>query len=157
MTQPDATVSIAFVRESLVSSVISAVGHGMTREHAQLLLVQAKGWSTANARQLYQYLGDSPEAFIAPTHDCPAAFPRLLTLLAAAGYADAVTLLGCVRCGRTDLALRRNSPEGRCCPWCVIRTELRPCARCGHNGYIIAQRADGPVCRRCYNKDPQSV
>ncbi|CAG7362281.1 hypothetical protein PICSAR81_01881 [Mycobacterium avium subsp. paratuberculosis] len=155
MTRPHSTAPIAHVRESLVSSVISAVGSGMTRQRAQQLLVEAKGWSTANARHLHEYLGENPGAFTAPTHECPAAFPRLLTLLAAAGHADAVSLLGCAKCGRTDLALRRNSPEGRCCPWCVIRTELRPCARCGEDGYIIARRADGPVCRRCYNKDPQ--
>lgn len=154
MTLPD-SMPIAHVRESLLSAVIGAVGAGMTRERAQQLLVQAKGWSTTNARQLHRYLGDNPDAVIAPTHECPAAFPRFLSLLAADGHADAVTLLGCAKCGRTDVALRRNHPEGRCCSWCVIRTELRPCARCGNDGYIIARRADGPGCRRCYNKDPQ--
>lgn len=155
MTRPNAKVPIAQVRQSLVSAVMNAVGPTMTSERAQQLLVDAKAWSTANARQLHQYLDENPDAFLAPTHQCPAAFPRLLTLLAAAGHADAVTLLGCAKCGRTDLALRRNSPEGRCCPWCVIQTELRPCARCGNNGVIIARRADGAVCRRCYNKDPE--
>lgn len=147
--------SISEARAALIDLLKAAIGPTITSESAQALLEKAKGWHGASAYRLREHLVDHPDAFTAPTHQGPAALPQLLRALADAGHGDAVTLLGCAKCGRTDLALKRQSPEGRCCPWCVIRTERRPCARCGNNGVIIARRADGPVCRTCYNKDPE--
>ncbi|WP_234788066.1 XRE family transcriptional regulator [Mycolicibacterium setense] len=66
-----------------------------------------------------------------------------------------MTLLGCARCGRTDVRLRRTSPEGRCCNWCAIKNDRRPCARCGEPGLLTARRKEGAICRRCYNNDPE--
>jgi len=155
MTRSSPRPSGADIREELVSLLIGAIDSAMSRPQAEQYLQDAKAWHPMRAFELRRYLQGNPEAFAAPTHDGPASLPRLLTLLANDGYADSVTLLGCARCGRTDAWLRRRSPEGRCCGWCVVQTERRPCARCGTPGLLTARRAEGSVCRRCYNKDPE--
>jgi len=156
MTRSAPRPSGADIREELVSLLIGAIDPTMSRPKAEQYLQDAKAWHhPMRAFELHRYLEGYPEAFVAPTHDGPASLPRLLTVLANDGYADSVTLLGCAKCGRTDAWLRRRSLEGRCCGWCVMRTERRPCARCGSPGLLTARRAEGSVCRRCYNKDPE--
>ena len=155
MTRSAPRPSGADIREELVSLLIGAIDSAMSRPQATRYLQDAKAWHPVRAFELHRYLQSKPDAFVAPTHDGPASLPRLLTVLANDGYADSVTLLGCARCGRTDAWLRRRSPEGRCCGWCVVQTQRRPCARCGTLGLLTARRAEGSVCRRCYNKDPE--
>ncbi|WP_236567444.1 hypothetical protein [Nocardia sp. CY41] len=142
------------VRQRLVAALQEAAGPGLTAEAAQNLLKQARAWSSA-ARQLDNHLAEHPDAFIAPQPDCPLALPKLLKLLTANGFGDKVVLLGCARCGRTELPLLRLAPEGRCCPRCLRRTEQRPCARCGAIGNIAARRAEGSICHKCYRREPE--
>lgn len=80
------------------------------------------------------------------------ALSRLLQLVAAAGYT--VTVPACVLCGRTDRPLECRTPEGRCCNWCKHRTKQHTCAWCQQQAVVAAGRPEGPICRRCYSKDP---
>ncbi|WP_446221527.1 XRE family transcriptional regulator [Nocardia sp. IBHARD005] len=142
-------------RARLIEFMQAAVGHSLTAQLAEDLLVEAKAWNGQGAYPLSEHLDDHPDAFIAPSPHSPAHLFRVLKLLDANGFGEAITLLGCARCGRTDLALDRLAPEGRCCAWCVGRTELRRCARCHTDGHPGARRPEGVICRRCYRKDPE--
>ncbi|MEV4049619.1 hypothetical protein AB0J55_00370 [Amycolatopsis sp. NPDC049688] len=145
---------LAAARNQLVAAVRAVVGETMTAEAIQDLLGRARAWSPNAARELAAHLADAPDALTAPSPRCPASLPRLLRLLDAAGHGEAITLLGCARCGRTNGALDRPTSEGRCCGWCATRNNRRRCARCGQDGHIVTRHAtEGPICRRCYRND----
>lgn len=125
----------------------------MTPEQAQALLEQARAWTSWGAQALDRYLTQHPMALTDPPADCPRALARLLQLVAAAGYP--VTVLTCAVCGRSDRALECRTPQGRCCNWCKHRSKLRTCAWCQQQAVIAARRPEGPICRRCYARDPE--
>ncbi len=135
---------IAFLRETVPA---------LSERAAQAALEEARAWGPVQTRVLDEYFIEHPDALTAPSPHAPVHLSRILQYLEAAGHGDAVTQLACVRCRRTGRRLSRNTPEGRCCDWCVARTELRPCARCGKDGHIVTHRDDGPICRPCYRKD----
>nr|WP_024127029.1 hypothetical protein [Streptomyces sp. F8]AHE39750.1 Hypothetical protein pFRL5_87 [Streptomyces sp. F8] len=145
---------LAQARARLIAHLQRVVGPSLTAEEAQAALEKAKAWAPGGARTMDDYFAEHPKALTEPSPHCPVQVVRLLQHFEATGHGEAVTQLACARCHRTGLRLPRIAPEGRCCDWCVGRTELRPCARCGQNGHIVAQREEGPICRRCYRKDP---
>ncbi|MDN5750584.1 MAG: hypothetical protein L0H64_19085, partial [Pseudonocardia sp.] len=147
-------VAIEQVRSNLVAHLQDVVGDALTAQAAQALLEQAQAWSPRAARALDEHVIDNPAAFTTGSPRCPPALPRLLRLLHSAGHGGRVVLIGCAVCGRTDRVLRRMAPTGRCCAWCLVRTRLRPCGRCGRDGHLIARRAEGPICQRCYTREP---
>ena len=144
---------LAASRARLVTHLQGVLGPALTRAEARTLLERAAAWAPRSARQLDRHLLDNPDAFSAPSPHCPASLARLLRVLHVAGHGQAVTPLGCARCGRTDRPLPRITPAGRCCNWCLERENLRECARCHMPGHIVAHRPDGPICRRCYTTD----
>ncbi|MFG2848917.1 XRE family transcriptional regulator [Kitasatospora sp. NPDC048296] len=141
-------------RARLIDHLQQVVGPALTAADAQAALEDAKAWTGRSARALDDYITEHPDALTKPSPHCPLQVVRLLQHLDATGHGDAVTQPACARCHRTGLRLPRNTPEGRCCDWCVAQTELRPCSRCGQDGHIVTQRDEGPICRRCYRKDP---
>lgn len=141
-------------RARLIAYLQRVAGPALTAEDAQTALEKAKAWNPGPARAMDDYFAEHPNALTEPSPHSPLQVVRLLQHLEATGHGDAVTQLACARCHRTGLRLPRNTPEGRCCDWCVAQTELRPCARCGQNGHIAAHREEGPICRRCYRQDP---
>ncbi|OEJ21828.1 hypothetical protein AR457_41130 [Streptomyces agglomeratus] len=102
-------------------------------------------------------MADHPNALSAPIPRCPKTLVRLAHLLDEAGFGYAVTRPRCVRCGRTDPLPLRASPQGRCCGWCASKARIKICGRCKQAGLIVTHREDGPICRRCYVKDPLVV
>ncbi|CAM5392737.1 XRE family transcriptional regulator [Streptomyces atroolivaceus] len=148
---------LAEARARLIAYLQRVAGPALTAEDAQAALEKAKAWNSGPARALDNYFVENPNALTEPSPLSPLQVVRLLQHLEAAGHGDAVTQLACARCHRTGLRLTRNTPEGRCCDWCVARTELRPCARCGRDGHIVTRREEGPICRHCYYTDPQVV
>ncbi|MEU6939990.1 XRE family transcriptional regulator [Streptomyces rubiginosohelvolus] len=148
---------LAEARARLIAYLQRVAGPALTAEDAQAALEKAKAWNSGPARALDNYFVENPNALTEPSPHSPLRVVRLLQHLEAAGHGDAVTQLACARCHRTGLRLTRNTPEGRCCDWCVARTELRPCARCGRDGHIVTRREEGPICRHCYYTDPQVV
>ncbi|WP_237735784.1 XRE family transcriptional regulator [Streptomyces sp. AA1529] len=145
---------LAHARARLIAYLQRVAGPALTAEDAQAALKKAKAWKSGPARTMDDYFAEHPNALTEPSPHSPLQVVRLLQHLEATGHGDAVTQLACARCHRTGLRLTRNTPEGRCCDWCVARTELRPCARCGQDGHIVTRREDGPICRRCYGSDP---
>jgi hypothetical protein len=145
---------LAQARTRLIAHLQETIGLAMTAEDAQTILEQAKAWGSQRARELDDHLAESPDALTAPSPHCPATLVRVLRQVEAAGHGQAVTQLGCVVCGRTGDLLRRRTTSGRCCNWCAVRDNLRPCARCKQDGHITAHREEGPICSRCYQQDP---
>ncbi|MEU8941688.1 XRE family transcriptional regulator [Streptomyces goshikiensis] len=142
-------------RARLIAHLLKAIGPALSAEVAEQILEQAKAWGSLRARELDDHLADNPDALIAPSPHCPLVLVRLLRQLEAAGHGEAVTQLACAICGRTDSTLRRPTPAGRCCNWCLDRDSLKQCARCKQNGHIATHREEeGPICRACYRKDP---
>lgn len=144
-------------RGRLIATLRRTVGLELTATKAQEILEQAKAWEPTGARALDAHIREMPDALTAPSGHCPASLPRLLQLLEASGHGDSVTLLGCATCGAVQRQLNRNTPQGRACGWCVSRTELRPCARCGGDGHIVTRTAEGAICRLCYRAERQAT
>jgi hypothetical protein len=139
-------------RARLIVAVQEIAGPGMTPEAAQVLLDQARAWTSRGAQALDRYLTQHPTALTAPPSDCPMALSRLLNLVAAAGYSVAV--LACAICGRSDRPLECCTSEGRCCNWCKHKSKRQCCARCGQEAVVVTRRPEGAICRRCYSTDP---
>ncbi len=145
------------VRARLVGHVQEATEWRMTPAQSQAVLEQAKAWAPAPARQLDTHLAEYPDAWSAPSPHCPVTLVRLASLLDEAGFGDAITRPRCVRCGRPDPLPLKTLPEGRCCGWCASKARIKTCGRCKQDGFIVTHREDGPICRRCYVKDPLVV
>lgn len=143
----------ADARTRLVALLQETVGPALTGAAAQSFLEEAKAWGPVQARELDQHVTEHPNALTAPSPFSPKPLARLLRLLDAAGHGDAVNLLACARCGRTDREFPRTAPEGRCCAWCLGRDEKKTCARCNELGHIVTEREEGQICRRCYRVD----
>lgn len=148
---------IAASRARLLAHLQQVIGPALSTESAQVILEQAAAWGPRSARELDTHIAADPQALTAPSGHCPTSLVRLLRALQAAGHGDAITLLGCAGCGRTDDRLPRRTSAGRCCNWCAGRDTRKPCARCGRAGHIAARRPEGPICRRCYHLDPDVV
>ena len=144
---------IASVRARLVERLQAGIGPALTAETAQAILERARASQPASARGLDRHFSECADALIAPSPHCPAVLVRLLRQLEADGFGAAVAQPACAVCGRTDRVLSRLTDRGRCCGWCVARTERRPCARCGQSGHIVRRTDEGPICRRCYRAD----
>lgn len=142
------------VRSRIVERLQAGIGPSLTADAAQAILERAKAWKPASARGLDRHLSECADALTAPSPHCPVVLVRLLRQLEADGLGAGVTQPACAMCGRTDRALSRLTDHGRCCGWCVARTERRPCARCGQSGHIVRRTSEGPICRRCYRADP---
>ncbi|MFI2214921.1 XRE family transcriptional regulator [Streptomyces sp. NPDC020141] len=157
LTQSQARAVLIKAREDartrMVARLRDALGGTVGEEETRALLQRAEAWASAPVRELDRYLAERPDGLTAPTAHCPAALPRLLAALAAAGHEGAVTLLPCAVCGRTDRALTRVTDRGRACDGCVSAPPRR-CARCGKDAQVAAVRDDGPICRTCYRDDP---
>jgi hypothetical protein len=60
----------------------------------------------------------------------------------------------CTKCGKTRPVHRRTTSGGPLCDACSAIRE--PCAHCGKNRRVVARSGEGPLCQRCYRKDPMS-
>jgi hypothetical protein len=43
------------------------------------------------------------------------------------------------------------------CGWCASKARIKTCGRCKQDGLTVTRSEDGPICRRCYVKDPLVV
>ncbi|MFC9758888.1 XRE family transcriptional regulator [Streptomyces sp. NPDC056921] len=125
-------------------------------QSAEDILQRAKVWGPAPARELDRHFAEHNDALTAPSPHCPYGLVRLLRQLDADGHGDAVTQLACAICGIPGRDVSRPTPQGRCCTYCVHRTTLRQCARCGLDGLIVKKAEEGSICRHCYDQDDRS-
>jgi hypothetical protein len=146
---------MAEVRARLITHLRVHIAAEVSDAEIVELLRTACAWSPQGGRVLDEHLARHPDALHAPDPHCPMVLVRLAHTLAAAGHP--VVLPRCVRCGQTSKLLPRLTSEGRCCGWCVERDRTTICSRCGQDGSPVARRAEGMICRRCYNRDPEFV
>jgi hypothetical protein len=144
----------AAARQRLVAHLLTMMGPAATTADATKVLIAGQAWVPRSARRLDAHLREHPDAFVAPSGDCPAVLVRVTRVLARTGHGQVVTQLGCARCGRTDDPLPRVKAEGRCCANCAARETTDVCVRCQVRRQITARGAQGPICDRCYATDP---
>lgn len=142
-------VSLAQARARVVTALAAKVA-GLDEERAADFLAQARALEVRPVKELEGFLR-SPKAATEAVGDFPLAWVRLAHLLHAAGYPVVLPL--CAGCGTPTTNLRPG-PKGRVCPRCVPRREPKTCARCGRTALIMARRAEGGICNRCYRQDP---
>jgi hypothetical protein len=99
------------------------------------------------------HLRDHPDALISGSAQAPPSLIRLAHALAAAGV-PGVVLPGCVGCGKVTADLRSWPGAGLACQSCYQDARRQRCANCGATGRVAARGPDGPVCGRCYQRDP---
>lgn len=149
---------IAACQDRLIAHLVAAVGPALPVEEARVTLEQAKVWRSLPMRQLDQHLAAYPDALRAPDPHAPKALFRLIYMLHAAGFREAVTLPRCPGRGRVapDWAVSgRPHPDGRgrCCRTCIEVAERVRCVRCGQLGRATARRPEGVICDNCYWRD----
>lgn len=141
--------SLEQTRARVVAALVERVA-GLDEERAVRLLAQAKALEVRPAKELEVFLR-LPEAVTSAVGDFPLAWVRLAHRLHAAGYP--VVLPVCAGCGLLTSDLRPG-PKGRVCARCAPKREPKTCARCGRLALIMARRAEGGICNRCYLNDP---
>lgn len=144
-----AAASLVQTRAQVVTALVTKVA-GLDEERASGFLAQAKALEVRPVKELEVFLR-SPKATTEAVGDFPLAWVRLAHLLHTGGYP--VVLPVCVGCGTPTTNLRPG-PQGRVCPRCAPRRAPKTCARCGRTALIMARRAEGGICNRCYRQDP---
>ncbi|MCW6005362.1 hypothetical protein K1W54_12325 [Micromonospora sp. CPCC 205371] len=147
MTRPE---PLEHVRQRVIdhlAEVIRGADRQRLLEVAGDVVARGEDW-----RAIGRHLREFPDAVARPGHPVPLAFVRLARALTAAGFPD-VTPPACARCGRTTVALRAVTPEGRVCGRCYMQHHARACAGCGRTAPIVARGLCGP----CYNADPATT
>lgn len=142
-------------RAALVDILRERVDPEMAADAGRLLLDQAKV-RERSVRALLDHLLADESALVAPSPQCPVALPRLLRVLGSAGYGSQVTLLACVRCGRTDRDLTRRTTQGRSCQRCAQLAAAQQCTICGRGRLVAARTDSGPICTTCYQPPPRT-
>jgi len=142
---------LARIRRGVVDAVCIAV-QSLQHTDAESALTAAQADKPQQIRGIDSHLTEFPDAFTSPSGPYPAAFDRLLRVLAAAGHDVAVP--ACIGCGRTDVPLRHRTPHGRQCQQCSWNARTAPCGRCGHQRPVARRTDQGPLCRPCYRADP---
>ena len=102
---------------------------------------------------LLDHLRDHPDALISGSAQAPPSLIRLAHALAAAGV-PGVVLPGCAGCGKVTADLRSWPGAGLTCQNCYQDARRQPCTNCGTTGRVAARGPAGPVCGRCYQRDP---
>ncbi|MEV4130333.1 hypothetical protein [Nocardia sp. NPDC049707] len=123
----------------------------LSRGDAEAALTAAAVSRAQQIRGIDRHLTEFPDALTSRNGVAPAAFDRLLHVLAHAGHP--VTVPACTGCGRTDVALRHRTPQGRQCQSCSWKARERHCAHCGELRPVARRSERGPQCRACYRAD----
>jgi hypothetical protein len=123
---------------------------------AEQTALEAAGRAAGNVpacRALLEYLRHHPDALSSGSSAAPLSLIRLAHALAAAGT-EGVVLPGCAGCGKVTADLRSWPGSGLACQSCYKDACRQPCAVCGSLARVAARGPAGPVCNRCYLRDP---
>ena len=143
-------------RATAAASVLE-LAPGLSRLDIDMVLGAARAEKGIALRELAEHLADHPDALTSGDARCPAVIVRLTHVLHDAGHVTAIRP-PCSGCGKITRNLSKFGPDGRVCQWCAVRGRLKTCARCGRRDTrIAARRAEGGICRPCYNVDPEVV
>lgn len=137
------------IQDRVVAALVKKVV-GLEKERAAGLLSRARALQVRPIKELEIFLR-RPDATTSAVGDFPLAWVRLAHRLHDAGFPVALPV--CSGCGLLTTELR-PAPKGRACPRCAPKREPKTCARCGRNALIMARRAEGGICNRCYLRDP---
>ena len=140
-------------RAELVGRLASLLA-GMLPGLAEQTAREAAGRAAGNVpalTALLEHLRSHPDALSSGSSPAPLSLIRLAHALAAAGT-PGVVLPGCAACGKVTADLR--SWPGLACQSCYKDSRREPCAACGALARVAARGPAGPVCNRCYLRDP---
>ena len=139
-----------------LTSQITALLAGMPPGVDEVTAFRAMGQAARNIpgyTALLGHLRDHPDALISGSAQVPSSLIRLAHALAAAGV-PGVVLPGCAGCGKVTADLRSWPGAGLACQSCYQDARRQPCANCGTTSRVAARDPAGPVCGRCYQRDP---
>jgi len=148
-------VTAARQRAELVSQTAGLLAGrlpGLEEQAALEAAGQAAG-TVPGCRALLEYLRYHPDALSSGSSAAPLSLIRLVHALAAAG-AEGMVLPGCAGCGKVSADLRSWPGPGLACQSCYKDACRQPCAVCGSLARVAARGPAGPVCNRCYLRDP---
>lgn len=123
---------------------------------AEQTALEAAGRAAGNVpgcQALLEHLRRHPGALSSGSSAVPLSLVRLAHALAAAGI-EAVVLPGCAGCGKVIADMRSWPGPGLACQSCYKDACRQTCAVCGSLGRVAARGPAGPVCNRCYLRDP---
>ena len=142
-------------RAELVSQIVGLLA-GMLPGLGERAALVAAGQAAGNVpacRALREHLRRHPDALSSGSSAVPLSLVRLAHALAAAGT-EGVVLPGCAGCGKVTADLRSWPGPGLACQSCYKDACRQPCAVCGSLARVAARGPAGPVCNRCYLRDP---
>ena len=126
---------------------------GLDEERAFQLLTEARAHRHVALHQVDAYLVGHPDALLDGAMDMPVALFRLLRHLADAGLPVTVPVCASCRIRRASLP-ERDAVGRRICLSCASLRRRKVCSRCREVGKVVIVEAAGPVCERCYARDP---
>lgn len=135
-----------------LASLLARLLPGLGEETARAAEGQAAK-TIPGCTALLEHLRHHPDALRSGSSQVPPPLVRLAHALAAAGVAG-VVLPGCAGCGKAAADLRSWPGTGLACQSCYQDARRQPCANCGVTGRVAARGPGGPVCVRCYQRDP---
>ncbi|MFY9931114.1 MAG: hypothetical protein WAK82_24255 [Streptosporangiaceae bacterium] len=135
-----------------IAGLLPGMLPGLTEQIALAAAGQAAGTVPA-CRALLEHLRGHPDALSSGSAQGPLSLIRLAHALAAAGTEE-VVLPGCAGCGKVTASLRSWPGPGLACQSCYKDACRQPCAVCGTLARVAARGSAGPVCNRCYLRDP---
>ncbi len=137
---------------SQITGLLAGLLPGLGEQAALETAGQAAGTVPA-CRALLEHLRHHPDALSSGNSQGPLSLIRLAHALSAAGT-EGVVLPGCAGCGKVTADLRSWPGPGLACQSCYKDACRRPCAVCGGLGRVAARGPAGPVCNRCYLRNP---
>jgi hypothetical protein len=148
-------VTVALQRAELLGQVAGLLA-GMLPGLGEQAALEAAGRAAGHVpacRMLLEHLRSHPEALSSGSSAAPLSLIRLAHALAAAGIEE-VVLPGCAGCGKVTADLRSWPGPEPACQSCYKDACRQPCAVCGSLARVAARGPAGPVCNRCYLRDP---
>jgi hypothetical protein len=135
-----------------IAGLLAGMAPGLAEQAALEAAGQAAGTVPA-CRALLEHLRRHPDALSSGSPQGPMSLIRLAHALAAAGI-EGVVLPGCAGCGKVTANLRSWPGPGLACQSRYKDACRQPCAVCGSLARVAARGPAGPVCNRCYLRDP---
>ena len=149
MTSPGCSDRIVSDPIGLITDLVAAVEHQLTREQIQAVAADVAG-GRAKSRRLASALAERPGVLADGRSPAPRAIGDLLVALRQAG-ARTVSPPCCARCGKQLRTFQRSGQDWYCS---VCGQPAERCAACGKTRRISSRdRAGQPRCAKCPGTD----
>lgn len=136
-----------------------ATAVGVDSATALTLLTTVTGNRSRSLLEIGTHLTRHPDFFDHPGSDFPLVMVKLAHALIGGGHGDRISAPQCAVCSQPRVDLNRRDAAGqRICGTCDAASRKGTCARCGRSDTrLTVRRAEGLICARCYNTDPEVV